>query len=155
VDSDIVGERDALMRLIADMDALDAPMVTGFYVTRSMPPEPVIYDVVREPVLDRNNRLVKRIHRYFDYKPDSIIPVEGCGFGFVLTRVSLLKEVWDKFGPAFAPVQWTGEDVAFCHRVNLLGHRILCDTSVSLGHVGTMVYSEKLLRHGGNNSEKH
>ena len=156
IDSDILCEPDTLTRLLADAEHYHAEMVSGLYVSRSFPPYPVIYDVVRDPAPDEHGRMVKQISVMYDYLPGSVVQVEGCGFGCVLTSVRLLKEVWDKCGPAFAPLQWTGEDIAFCHRVNQLGHTILCDTDVRVGHVGTMVYTEQLIRHGGEqHSEEH
>ena len=152
MDSDIICPPDALTTLLDDMDTYDTRMVSGLYVMRSFPAEPVIYDVIREPV-DKDGHMVKQIRTYTDYPKDMTFDVDGCGFGFVLTSVSLLKKVWDKFGPAFAPFTWAGEDISFCHRVNQLGEQIMCDSRVRLGHIGTFVYSDALIR-GGDAGEK-
>jgi len=149
IDSDITCQRDAMTHLLDVSCGSGAPLVSGLYVTRSENPKPVIFDVVKPPEQDENGHIVKRIHNYTDYPRDSVFPIQGCGFGFVLTSVPLLKRVWDKFGPAFTPLMWTGEDVAFCHRVNLLGETMLCDSRVKLGHVGMFEFTEKMLRYGG------
>lgn len=147
-DSDMMFQPDTLQTLHDDMDNIGCDMVTGLYVKRYSPVEPVLYSVIEEPVRDETGRLVKNITPYSNYARNSVFPVAGCGFGCVLTSVKLLKEVWDKFGPAFNPFPWAGEDISFCHRVNLLGHQIWCDSTVSCGHIGNYVYTEDLL-HGG------
>ena len=146
-DSDIVFQPDTLQILHADMDLYKCGMVTGIYVKRHMPVEPVIYQTLEEPARDESGRLVKQIVPFHDY-PDEPFPVCGCGFGCVLTSVELLKAVWDRFGPAFTPYPWAGEDISFCHRVNQLGYQIICDPAVSCGHVGTFVYTPEMLKRG-------
>ena len=154
MDSDIVCKPDALMTLLDDMNTYDTRMISGLYVMRSFPPDPVIYDVIDVPARDANGNMTKRIRKYKDYPDDLTFDIAGCGFGFVLTRVDLLKAVWDEFGPAFTPYVWASEDISFCHRVNLLGDQIMCDSRVKLGHVGTMIYSDKLINRGGDADEK-
>lgn len=159
LDSDMVVPRDALKRLlnVAKTECVD--MVTGLYVKRTFPPEPVLFSHVEPPSVDpEDGRLTRHIYPYIYYPDDSVFPVGGCGFGCVLTSVPLLRDVWDKFGPAFAPFAWAGEDISFCHRVNLLGRKILCDSGVNCGHIGTLVYTDKLCnaRRGGDDTgEKH
>ena len=155
VDSDMICPPDGLMTLLDDMETYDTRMVTGLYVKRRFPTEPVIYDVVQEPGKDKDGRFVSRIRTYVNYPEDMVFDVDGCGFGFVLTKTSLLKDVWDKFGPAFAPFQWAGEDISFCHRVNLIGDQIMCDSRVKPGHMGTIEFTERMLRRGGDADEKH
>ena len=150
-DSDIVFQPDTLQILHHDMTFHHCGMVTGLYVKRYFPTEPVIYQKLEEPERDTTGRLIKQIEAFHDYPHDEVFPVRGCGFGCVLTSVDVLKDVWDHFGPAFTPYPWAGEDISFCHRVNKLGHRILCDPAVSCGHVGNYIYTEQDLKRG----EKH
>ena len=147
-DSDMVFGPDTLQQLHHDMDELGCEMVTGLYVKRHEPVEPVIYSELKEPARGSNGRLEKQIVAYTDYPEDELFPVAGCGFGCCLTSVKLLKEVWDKFGPAFNPYPWAGEDISFCHRVNQLGHQIYCDSRISCGHIGTAIYTEQMLKRG-------
>ena len=144
LDSDMMFPPNILTRL----EAYGMDMVTGLYVKRHEPVHPVLYDELEEPQRDDTGRLVGNIHPYLNYPKNSFFPVKGCGFGCVLTSTKLLKEVWDKFGPAFNPFPWAGEDISFCHRVNLLGHTIYCDSSVSCGHIGSFIYTENLLKRG-------
>lgn len=142
-DSDMMFTPDTLHILSNTMDELDAEMVTGIYFKRRHPYSPVIHDILEEPHEDADGKLTASVRTYDDYPRDSVFPVKGCGFGCVLTSVKLLKEVWDKFGPAFSPYPWGGEDISFCYRVNQLGYTIYCDSRVSCGHIGTYVYTEK------------
>jgi len=143
IDSDMMFTPDAMEILQNYMTLYGFDMITGLYFKRNGECLPVIYDELEMPTQDENGLPIKHIHEYIQYPRDTIFPVKGCGFGFVLTSTELLKAVWDNFGPAFAPLPWAGEDIAFCHRVNQLGRKIYCDSSVSCGHIGTYVYTEK------------
>lgn len=142
LDSDMIFPPDTLQRL----ESHEQDMVTGVYVRRKDPITPVIYKALDEPLRNADGKLEKNIHPYTDFPRDSFFPVKGCGFGCVLTSVKLLKDIWDRFGPAFSPYQWAGEDLSFCHRANQLGYTIYCDSSISCGHIGQHVYSEKDLK---------
>ena len=144
LDSDMTFPPDILDRL----ESYNMPMVTGLYVKRHKNITPVIYETLAEPTRQDDGRLTANIEPYVNYPRNAFFPVAGCGFGCVLTSTSLLKEVWDHFGPAFAPYPWAGEDLSFCYRVNQLGHQIYCDSSISCGHIGTFTYTEQLLNRG-------
>ena len=148
IDSDMMFTKDSMNILMKDMDDSKADFVTGIYFKRHSPYTPVVYDELDEPGIDKDGKPVPHVHNYVDYPTDSIFPVKGCGFGFCLTSVPLLKRVWDTFGPAFSPYPWAGEDISFCHRVNQLGVPILCDSRVSCGHIGTFVYTEAMTKRG-------
>jgi len=147
-DSDMVFNPDTLQRLHEDMDNLECDMVTGLYVKRSLPTEPVLYESIKEPKRNDKGTLERNIKAYTDYPRHAVFPVDGCGFGCVLTTTKILHDVWQKFGPAFTPYTWASEDISFCYRVNQIGGRIWCDSNVSCGHIGTYVYTEKDLKRG-------
>ena len=142
-DSDMMFTPKTMSILTQDMDEHGMDMVTGLYFKRRPPYSPVIFDKLDEPEIFDDKLPVSHVTTYDDYPEDKLFPVKGCGFGCVMTSVPLLKAVWDKFGPAFAPYKWAGEDISFCHRVNQLGYTIWCDSRVSCGHIGTYVYTEK------------
>ena len=142
LDSDMAFPPNTLTKL----QSYNADMVTGLYVKRHEPIEPVIYKRLEEPARGEDGKLIGNIESYTDYPRDSIFPVAGCGFGCVLTSVELLRRVWAIYGPAFTPFPWASEDISFCHRVNQLGYKIFCDSSVSCGHIGTFMYTEQLLK---------
>ena len=154
IDSDMILPQNAITRLLNVAQSENVGMVTGLYVQRTYPTKPVIYDQLDMPGPNADGRLVKRIHEYMDYPANSVFPVAGCGFGCVLTSVPLLRKVWEAYPPAFTPLPWGGEDIAFCYRVRQLGEKILCDSSVSCGHIGTFVYTEHMLKRG-EAGEKH
>ena len=145
IDSDMIVPYNTLRKLSDDMDVYGYDMVTGIYYKRTLPTEPVISRTLEPPTID-DGKPVRNITPYNDYPSDRIFPVAACGFGCVMTSVDLLKRVWDKYQNAFLPFPWAGEDYSFCYRVNLLGEQIYCDPEIQCGHVGTMVYTEKLFR---------
>lgn len=149
LDSDMVVPPDALLKL----QAHDLEMVTGLYVKRYLPTEPVLYKTIEEPARNENGLLEKRIDAYTDFPSGKLFRVAGCGFGCVLTKTSLLKKVWDNFGPAFSMYPWAGEDISFCYRVKQLGLPIFCDSSVSCGHIGKHIFTENDLQRGEENAQ--
>lgn len=141
LDSDMMFTPDAFEMLRKDMDERGCDMVTALYFTRDRNVKPVIYSQLEEPV-NIGGKAEKRITHYTDYPRDTVFQAQGCGFGCVMTSVKLLRDVWDRFGPAFAPMPWAGEDLSFCWRVRQLGYEILCDSRVVCGHIGNYVYTE-------------
>lgn len=152
LDSDMMFTPKAMKMLMDDMDEFpDIDIVTGLYFKRRPPYTPVIFKDLREPARGEDGKLIGRVHEFVDYPRDMLFRVMGCGFGFCLMKTSVLKAVWDAYGPAFSPFPWAGEDLSFCHRANELGYTIFCDSRVSCGHIGTYVFTE---REGGNQSER-
>lgn len=143
-DSDMLFPPDTLLRL----QAHNTDIVSGLYVKRRQPVEPVLYEKIEEPTRDQDGKLKGNIEPYINFPRDSYFQVAGCGFGCVLTSTKLLKDVWDKFGPAFAPYPWAGEDLSFCYRARKLGYQIYCDSTISCGHIGTFTYTEDMLKRG-------
>lgn len=157
LDSDMVFNPDTLASMLNTLrsslhtvkgkfctEAQAYDMLTGVYYMRKEPHTPVLYKTISEPEL-KDGQVQKKIQTTTDI-PDTLFDVEGCGFGCVLTSVPLLKEVWDKFGPAFSPYPWASEDMSFCYRVKQLGKKILCDPSIYLGHIGTAVFDKTNIR---------
>lgn len=153
-DSDMMFTKDTMQMLHADLDGKSVmsdtnlsafpgcDMVTGLYFKRRPPYTPVIFSLLDEPA-ENDGKLVARVHPYTMYPHDELFTVAGCGMGCCMTSVKLLKDVWDRFGPAFSPLPWAGEDISFCHRVNKLGYQIWCDSRISCGHIGQFVYTEQ------------
>lgn len=153
LDSDMMFKPDTLDVMLNDMRDLRAEMITGVYVKRYFPTAPVLYKEIGEPIRKPDGTLERDIQTYDNYPKDTVFTVAGCGFGCVLTTVSLLKELWDKFGPPFAPFVWASEDISFCYRVGKLNKLIYCDSNIHLGHIGTFVYTETLLNRGEENGK--
>ena len=135
IDSDMSFEADLLERLSTDLEqGWDA--VTGLYFKRTFPLEPVIYDAIDTEKPEART--------FWNYPQDSLFPIAGCGFGGVLTKTEILRDLKE---PPFLPFLHLSEDLSFCVRMAEQGRRIACDSRIKLGHLGTIVYSEKLYRH--------
>ena len=91
---------------------------------------------------------VERITEY----PDEAFKVAGCGFGCVLMKAQILRDVMiTNKGQCFIPDPRLGEDVAFCKRATDCGYEIWCEPTARVGHVGSMViWPEDVERLRGN-----
>lgn len=145
-DSDVTFEPDTLVKLSEDMDRTGADIVTGLYFTRKTPTKPVIFDNLVYKVQD--DGLVQSGATYYEeYPKDELFPVEGCGFGCVMTSVELINQLGQRYGAPFTPLFGIGEDLSFCHRARREGAGILCDSRIKCGHIGTMEFNEQTYLH--------
>ena len=103
-------------------------MVCGAFVMRRPQWGPCVYTSINE-----DGDLTKV--REFGIEP---FRVAGCGFAVVLTKVELLKAVYDHFGTTFKPMEALAEDIAFCWRVNEIGGEIWCEPTVRPGHIANI-----------------
>lgn len=142
LDSDMEFEPDLLERLTEDLEQNQVDMVCAFYTTRKGKIKPVIYDKCGYNHREGSAEVIPFANTFYDYPKDSVFEVEACGFGGVLMNVSLLKEIEQKYGLPFAPILGFGEDLSFCLRARDLGKKILCDSRIKMGHVGTHTYTE-------------
>ena len=147
LDSDMSVPPDALARLAIDMSYTDADMVTGLYFRRKFPVTPVIFRDVDSPK-EINGTMTAQVDCYKDYPKESLFQVGACGFGCVLMKVDLLKKLWKDYGPPFSPVMWAGEDITFCWHVKQAGGKIMCDSKVKCGHIGSITYGEWMAQKG-------
>jgi hypothetical protein len=109
-------------------------MVSGLYFSRKTPVKPVIYRQIKTEL--QNGASVASADSYEDYPDDSVIQIDGCGFGAVYMETEYLRKVRDRYGLPFYPALGFGEDLAFCWRCRELGLPIYADTSLKLGHIG-------------------
>ena len=143
IDSDMVFKPDLLQRLNQRMDE-GCEMVCGLFFQRVIPTKPVIYKQLQPPTTDEMGNKTANIITYTDYPKDSLFEVEGCGFGAVMMTKELIKDVWDYYGqPPFSPLEWCGEDMAFCYKVRQMGRKIWCDSSIKVGHLGQVEFGEE------------
>ena len=140
LDSDIVFPSDLLLRLGGDMDRSKAEFISGIYFQRVLPTKPVIYSSVTWKV--REGVVEAGAENYLEYPKNRIFEIAGAGFGCVLTDVSLLKRMKDKYGAPFTPMIGISEDLAFCWRVNQSGGKMYCDPSIRIGHIGQIEINE-------------
>ena len=146
LDSDMVFPASLFRRLHEHLD-MGREMITGLYFGRRPPFGPIIYKDVR--LEDRGERFATPVAESFsDYPAGEIFEVAACGFGAVMVTVDLIRRMAQRFGPPFTPVSGLGEDLSFCMRVRESGAQIWCDSSLTLGHVGLMTYTEESFRAG-------
>lgn len=137
IDSDMSFEPDMMERLSADLDA-GWDVVSGIYFKRTFPLEPVIYGSID---IDK-----PEAKTFWDYPQDDIFPIAACGFGGVMVKTEVLAGLKE---PPFLPFLHLSEDLSFCVRMAEQGKKMACDSRVKLGHMGTIVFNEKMYKHPG------
>ena len=140
-DSDMVLPPYAFTRLAA----YEKDFITGIYFQRIAPHYPLIA------------RFTGKTFQWFaNWAPESLLPIDGCGFGCVLTSVKLLKDIdheWFTY-------QKYSEDFDFCLKAAASGYQLWCDTGVLSGHIsddGVVTFETYKKTHpeifGGNNGD--
>lgn len=136
LDSDMVFAPDLLTRLFATAEATGADILTGVYYRRQPPYTPVLYDRLDwdgdKIIAEKTEDVGADVHE-----------VAGCGFGCVLMRSDVLLGTLAATGAWFSPYRGIGEDLAFCMRAREAGYKILCDPSITLGHVGNTIITKQ------------
>ena len=111
--------------IVDDLLFCGKDMVCGAFVMRRPQWGPCVYTSINE------DGSLEKV-REFGTEP---FRVAGCGFAAVLTKVDLLKAVYNVFGTTFKPMDHLAEDLAFCWRVNEIGGEIWCEPTVRPGHI--------------------
>lgn len=140
IDSDMTFLPDTYFRLREDLEA-GADMVCGIYTTRRPPVKPAIFSQIGY-TLHEDGTAETVAKSFLEYPKNALFEIDACGFGCVLTKTALLREVKEKYGLPFSPVLGFGEDISFCLRVKELGKKIYCDSRIKLGHIGFVSYTE-------------
>ena len=99
-------------------------MVCGAFGRRRPPYGACVYSSIQK-------NMIETVHEW-GTKP---FRVAGCGFACVLMTAELLQAVMLKFGTAFQPTDYYGEDLAFCWRVGQIGREIWCEPTARVGHI--------------------
>ncbi len=120
LDSDMVFSET----ILDDLMFCEKDMVCGAFVSRRPAYSACVYTSIKKNEIEK----VKE----FGTKP---FRVDGCGFACVLTTTELIQAVQLKFGTAFQPTDYYGEDLAFCWRVGQLGREIWCEPTARCGHI--------------------
>ena len=140
IDDDMRFYRDMMERMMDDMNS-GMEYVSALAFKRVYPTSPVIYSAFT-PIPEAPG--LYRPEPMMDYPPESVFEIAASGFGCVMTSTALLKRVWDEYGPPFTYHANLGEDLSFCWRVNQMGVKMYCDSRIKVGHIGTVVFDEKL-----------
>lgn len=142
LDADMIIPKDAFAQLAADMEEYNADIVTGLCFRRKPPTYQVISNDFYWRVED-DGSVKTGATSYVDYPRNAVFPVNGMGFGCCMTSGKLLKAMVDAYGSPFTPLMGIGEDYAFCYRAEKAGFKLLCDSRIKCGHIGTYIYDER------------
>ena len=148
IDSDMTFPTDLVWKLLEDMKGRD--YVSGLYFKRAFPLEPVVYkDMEWEEIPTGGVRC--GCEPYWDYPQDSIFEIAGSGLGCCMMRTQILLDVVERFKLApFNPMQGFGEDVSLNWRLREMGVKMYCDSRIKCGHIGWVVFNERMYKHPGN-----
>jgi GT2 family glycosyltransferase len=135
LDSDMIFNPE----LLADMMDNKKEFLAGLCFRRRPPFTPVIYSKIRYGAT--SEEYVNE--EYLDYPMNSVFEVDGTGFGAVLLKTDVLKEVYKKYKTCFEPMRGYGEDLSFCIRARQCGFKIWCDSKVKIGHVTKSLANEE------------
>ena len=136
LDSDMLFPPYILPELSEHMDkGLD--FVSGLYYMRSEQKRPVVYSDVWYKVTSNE---AESGATPVDAMPYGLFEVGGAGFGCVMTSVTMLKVLVERYGAPFTPMMGLGEDLAFCWRAKQNGFKMYCDSRIKCGHIGQAVY---------------
>ena len=137
LDSDVIFPSTLMVDLMADMEGRD--MVTGIYHMRRPPFKPVIWKKLRQGIVPADNEN----EDWDDYPKDEIFEIDGCGFGCVMMRASMLQPIVDRYHDLFSPLPGYGEDLSFCVRARSCGFKIHADPKLQIGHKGSLIISDE------------
>lgn len=124
VDDDIILSADTLEKLIA----VDKEIVTGLYLMRNFPHQPIIFDMMEE-----NGRCA----HYNLTTETGIIPIVAAGMGCCLISMSVFDKLYQPYFRLgeLESDQWC-DDLGFFKRVREAEVKSYCDLSVAVGHIG-------------------
>jgi GT2 family glycosyltransferase len=127
IDDDTVFPPDMLIKLLAH----DKDVITGLYLMRNFPHQPIIFD--------RSDDLGRCSHRYLYEGDTGLVPIVNCGLGCCLIKIEVFKtmpEPWITLGEA-EPDHWC-DDISFFNRVRKHGFKLFCDLTVLVGHMASV-----------------
>lgn len=117
-DSDVILPHDGIARLVAEQK----DFITGIYFQRRKPYWPLIAHFMER----------QKTFSWFTEWPENVVaPIDGCGFGCVLTSTAMLKAM---------PAPWFhyekySEDFDFCRKATKAGYQLFVHTGVVCGHL--------------------
>lgn len=136
MDDDMIIPRRCFERVYDTLIKENADIAAPICTQRLAPFRPVMYkhSWVNSPnpdILNLKNEFIE------DYEPNSVVNVDGIGFGVVLIAVPFLKKMREKMpNGMFFSNSNIGEDIWFCiNAKRQLDAKIVVDTSVKVGHL--------------------
>lgn len=134
IDSDMVFAPDMAIRLLKDAEE-GRDYVTALCFARALPTVPCIAKSLVWSKAD-DGIVTHEAEIYEDYPQNRVFEIAASGAAACLVRTDLYKRVIEEFrtGP-YEPLPQFGEDYSFCWRLNQMGIKMYCDSSVKLGHI--------------------
>lgn len=134
IDDDMLLPKHCFERIYETMLKEKADIAAPICTQRLPPYHPVMY---KHTVAEISG--VKHLNNEFigDYEPNSVVTVDGIGFGVVLISVPFLKKLKELMPEGiFFSNRQVGEDVWLCMMARIkLDAKIVVDTSVKVGHL--------------------
>lgn len=127
LDDDVAFRPDLMMKLLAH----DVDIVTGLYLMRHYPHQPIIFEEAHEDGRCR--------HRFLTPGTAGLIPIVACGLGACLIKTKVFHELeqpWIRLGE-LEKDHWC-DDIGFFRRVREKGFDIWCDTHQLVGHFASV-----------------
>lgn len=135
IDDDMILPKHCFERLFATMEKEKADMAAPM-CTQRLPP---FYPVMYKHVISKKEGEPAQINNTFieDYEPNSVVRVDGFGFGVALISVPFLRKMKEKMPDGlFFSNRNVGEDIWFCMMARAkLDAKIVVDTSIKVGHL--------------------
>lgn len=130
IDDDHIWDQDMFEKLEKHFAKYDiiAPLCTQ----RLKPYKPVLYRIKKVPI--ENSELMGVENKFIeDFKKGDLVEPDAIGFGAAIIKVDLFKKMQKPWFFNMAPI---GEDILFTMKATQeLGAKIVCDTSVDVGHL--------------------
>lgn len=141
IDSDIIWKPSDFLRFVLLSTRMEC--VVGIYAHRA---EPIRF------FLDAETE--------FSVNEYGCVPIRGCGLGFTIVQRTVIEQLAAKAPKVRFPDtgliphitrtgivgdEWQGEDHAFFEDIRNLGYVVNLDPTVTLGHVGSKVYSASIM----------
>ena len=139
LDSDMVFDPDLYIRLSDWLD-MGIEYVSGIYFKRNGIPHPVIYK--RVGFTEKDGEQHPSAEPFISYPEGELFEVAATGLGGCMMTTGLTREVKEKFGLPFSPILGFGEDLSFCRRVEEIGKKMYCDSTIRMGHIAHRVVKE-------------
>lgn len=128
IDDDVLVPPDVISKLLRH----DVDMVTGLYLMRSFPHQPIIFDK------QNNSKQVLWLH--LNPGLSGLIKVVSGGLGCCLIKMSVFEKLtkpYIRLGEVELD-HWC-DDIGFFHRTADAGLELYCDLDVQCGHINSMV----------------
>lgn len=146
IDDDMVWDADAVGRLVAARDEIDADIIGALCYRRSAPHQPTLF--MREAPTGGGYNYLE------DWEP-GIIEVDATGMAFVIIHKRVFERIADTPMPPYEVrkvlgpsdfFRWggpLGEDLRFCQDAKEVDCRIFVDTRIEVGHMAEVEIRRK------------